>query len=68
MPRVLVTTDDSKREILLDELVNPEHLGNGHSADQLIERLAWSIEDAAVVESERDTGRAHSSHRVKHSG
>ena len=37
MPRVLVTTDDSKREILLDELVNPEHLGNGHSADQLKE-------------------------------
>ena len=64
MPRVLVTTDDSDREILLDELVNPEHLGNEHSAEQLIERLAWSIEDAAVAESERDTGRTQSSHRV----
>jgi len=64
MPRVLVTTDDSDREILLDELVNPEHLGNEHSAEQLIERLAWSIEDAAVAESERDTSRTQSSHRV----
>jgi hypothetical protein len=51
MPRVLVMTDDEKREVLLDELVNPEHLGNGHSAEQLIERLAWSIEDAAEVEA-----------------
>jgi hypothetical protein len=51
MPRVLVMTDDAKREVLLDELVNPEHLGSGHSADQLIERLAWSIEDAAQVEA-----------------
>ena len=66
MPRVLVTTDDSKREILLDELVNPEHLGNGHSAEQLIERLAWSIEDAAVVETEEHTGRAPDWHRVQY--
>jgi hypothetical protein len=51
MPRVLVMTDDAKREVLLDELVNPEHLGSGHSADQLIERLAWSIEDAAEVDA-----------------
>ena len=50
MPRVLVMTDNDEREVLLDEMVNPEHLGNGHSADQLIERLAWSIEDAAQVE------------------
>ncbi len=52
MPRVLVMTDNAEREVLLDELVNPEHLGSGHSADQLIERLAWSIEDAAQVEAD----------------
>jgi hypothetical protein len=51
MPRVLVMTDDAKREVLLDELVNPEHLGSEHSAEQLIERLAWSIEDAADAEA-----------------
>jgi hypothetical protein len=52
MPRVLVMTDDANREVLLDELVNSEHLGNGHSAEQLIERLAWSIEDAVEAEAE----------------
>jgi len=60
MPRVMVMTDDTKREVLLDELVNPEHLGNGHSAEQLIERLAWSIEDAAKVESRDEKGRVGS--------
>lgn len=60
MPRVMVMTDDTKREVLLDELVNPEHLGTGHSAEQLIERLAWSIEDAAKVEARDEKGRAKS--------
>jgi hypothetical protein len=57
MPRVLVITDDAEREILLDELVNPEHLGSGHSAEQLVERLAGSIEDATQAEAQ---GRTHS--------
>jgi hypothetical protein len=60
MPRVLVMTDDKKREVMLDELVNPEHLGNGHSAEQLIERLAWSIEDAARVEAKDERERVRS--------
>ena len=60
MPRVMVMTDDKKREVMLDELVNPEHLGNGHSAEQLIERLAWSIEDAAEVEAKDDRTRVGS--------
>jgi hypothetical protein len=63
MPRVMVMTDDTKREVLLDELVNPEHLGSGHSAEQLIERLAWSIEDAAKVEDKDAKGRATSTYR-----
>jgi hypothetical protein len=60
MPRVMVMTDDEQREVLLDELVNPEHLGNGHSAEQLIERLAWSIEDAAKVEAKDERTRVRS--------
>jgi hypothetical protein len=60
MPRVMVMTDDKKREVMLDELVNPEHLGNGHSAEQLIERLAWSIEDAARVEAKDERERVRS--------
>jgi len=60
MPRVMVMTDDKKREVMLDELVNPEHLGNGHSAEQLIERLAWSIEDAAKVEAKDERERVRS--------
>ena len=60
MPRVLVTTDDAKRDVLLDELVNPEHLGSGCSAEQLIERLAWSIEDAAKGEAKTETSTAKS--------
>jgi hypothetical protein len=51
MPRVLVITDDAKREVLLDELVNAEHLESGSSAEQLVERLAWSIEDATQAEA-----------------
>ena len=60
MPRVMVMTDDKKREVMLDGLVNPEHLGNGHSAEQLIERLAWSIEDAAKVEAKDERERVRS--------
>ena len=60
MPRVMVMTDDKKREVMLDELVNPEHLGNGHSAEQLIERLAWSIEEAARVEAKDERERVRS--------
>jgi hypothetical protein len=55
MPRVLVITNDAEREILLDELVNAEHLGSGHSAEQLVERLAWSIEDATQAEAHSRT-------------
>jgi hypothetical protein len=30
----------------MDEEVRPEHLQDTHSADQLIERVAWAICDA----------------------
>ena len=51
MPRVLVTTDDRNHAILLDEQIVPDRLGDGDEAEQLIERLAWSIDDAARAEA-----------------
>jgi hypothetical protein len=51
MPRVLVTTDDSSRQVLIDEQISPAHLDSEHSAGQLIERLAWAIEDATRAEA-----------------
>jgi hypothetical protein len=49
MPRVLVVTDNG--QTVVDELVNPKHLDNEHSAVQLIERLAWGLEDAVRAEA-----------------
>jgi hypothetical protein len=49
MPRVLVVTDNGRT--VVDELVNPEQLDNEHSAVQLIERLAWGLEDAVRAEA-----------------
>lgn len=44
MPRVIVV-DDSYQP-LMDEYATPDHLRDGHSALQLMERLAWAINDA----------------------
>jgi len=55
MPRIIVTTDPlEQREapVLLDERVNSLHLSDDHAAEQLIERLAWAVNDA------EDTQRA----------
>jgi len=49
MARILVTTEQSGRphaSVLLDERVCSEHLSDGHSAAQLVERLGWAINDA----------------------
>jgi hypothetical protein len=56
MARIIVTVDpiDERRTspltpeapVLLDERVDPVHLCNGHAAEQLIERLAWAVNDA----------------------
>jgi hypothetical protein len=53
MPRIIVTTEQSKRPdppVLLDESVYPEHLGDDHAAAQLIERIGWAVTDANDVE------------------
>ena len=53
MPRIIVTTEGSARPdapVLLDEWVYPEHLKDHHSADQLIERIGWAVNDADDLE------------------
>ena len=54
MPRIIVTTEQSKRPdapVLLDEWVYPEHLCDDHAAAQLVERIGWAVNDATEVES-----------------
>lgn len=50
MPRITVTSDSQPHPNIpatfLDERVQSDHLSTGHSAAQLIERLAWAILDA----------------------
>ena len=58
MPRIIVTTDPLDRRdspvdkgeggtaIMLDERVHSVHLIDDHAAEQLIERLAWAVNDA----------------------
>jgi hypothetical protein len=50
MPRVLVIADGPEQEVVMNELVEPEHVRSEHSATQLIERLSWGVEDAARAE------------------
>jgi|GEM_PF-1353826 len=66
MPRIIVTTDPLDRRdtapdqgetaVLLDERVYSVHLTDDHAAEQLIERLAWAVNDA------EDTQRALTTH------
>jgi len=57
MPRVIVTSDPTRvtrhASVLLDEQVSSIHLASGHAASQLIERLAWAINDAEEAEREQ---------------
>lgn len=51
MSRIIVVPDSARWQlegcpVLMDEEVRPEHLQDTHSADQLIERVAWAICDA----------------------
>jgi hypothetical protein len=45
MARVVVT-DDMGERVLMDESVQAVHLADRHSSMQVIERLAWAVEDA----------------------
>jgi hypothetical protein len=60
--RIIVVPDSAHPQlkglpVLMDEEVRPEHLQDGHSADQLIERVAWAICDACDAEAQAITYR-----------
>jgi len=46
MARIIVTPDEQSDVVLLDEHVNAIHLENKLSSLQVVERLAWAVEDA----------------------
>jgi hypothetical protein len=46
MARIIVTPDERNDVVLLDERIYPIHLENKLSSMQMIERLAWAVEDA----------------------
>jgi hypothetical protein len=46
MARIIVTPDEQSDVVLLDERVYPIHLENKLSSLQVIERLAWAVNDA----------------------
>jgi hypothetical protein len=56
MPRIIVTTDPVNQRdqppVLLDERVYSLHLSDDHAAEQLIERLAWAVNDAEDTQRE----------------
>ena len=55
MARIIVLPDMQQRPsidapVLMDEEVKPDHLADYHSSRQIIERVAWAVLDAEVVE------------------
>ena len=62
MSRILVVPDSAHPRlegcpVLMDEEVQPEHMQNDHSANQLIERVAWAVCDAGDAEQRAATDR-----------
>jgi hypothetical protein len=52
MSRIIVVPDSAHPRlegcaVLMDEEVRPEHVQDHHSANQLIERVAWAVCDAS---------------------
>jgi hypothetical protein len=57
MARVIVTPDEQTDVVLLEERVYPVHLENRLSSLQVIERLAWAVDDAEAGLSKDRKGR-----------
>lgn len=60
MSRIIVVPDSANPRldgcaVLMDEEVLPEHVLDGHSADQLIERVAWAVCDASDAKQQAAT-------------
>jgi len=63
MSRIIVIDDSAHPQlegcrILMNEEVQPEHLMDSHSANQLIERVAWAVCDASEAEQQTEGHRA----------
>jgi hypothetical protein len=58
MARVIVTPDEQTDVVLLEERVYPVHLENKLSSLQVIERLAWAVDDAEASGPE-DRSKQH---------
>lgn len=79
MPRIIVTTDaassalSDQAPVWLNEHVHSVHLSTDHAAAQLVERLAWAIDDAEKAEgastapAQRGTARARARRATKRS-
>jgi len=55
MARIIVLPDMPRRPridapVLMDEEVKPSHLADEHASQQIIERVAWAVLDAEIVE------------------
>jgi hypothetical protein len=59
MARVIVTPDEETDVVLLDERVYPVHLENKLSSLQVIERLAWAVDDAEASGQPSPKHRTH---------
>jgi hypothetical protein len=60
MSRIIVVPDAAHPQldgcpVLMDEEVQPEHVLDGHSAEQLIERVAWAVCDASEYKQQAAT-------------
>ena len=64
MPRVTVTAEDRRDEVLLDESVAVCHVDDEVYAVHFLERLAWAIHDGADAEGSRARKRAERRERI----
>ena len=58
MPRIIVIADTPGRAeidapVLMDEKVEPIHLADEHTSNQIIERVAWAVLDAQEISRRR---------------
>ena len=60
MPSILIVpdtgSDDATERFKLRERINVEDLSDGHICAQLLERIAWAVEDAEREEARSEPG------------
>ena len=57
MPRIIVETEGTDREVVFWEHVGPEDFGAEHFRRCLADRIGWAVADAQEAESEARFGR-----------